>query len=197
MDADTLGIYDANAVQYCEEWLGQPTPADMQRLWKQFFELGAASADIGSGSGRDVDWLNRHGYPCVGYDASSGLLSEARKRFPKWRFEQAALPLLEGLDASSYHNVVCETVLMHLPVGEVPAAVRSLLRLLVPGGTLYLSWRVSEGMDTRDAAGRLYTAFPTGAARDETAGHALLHESEQISESSGRRVHRLVVRRAR
>lgn len=195
MDARTLSTYDSKAVDYCDEWLGQPTPADMQRLWRQHFKPGGTGADIGSGSGRDVDWLNRNGYPCVGFDASEGLLAEARRRFPRWRFVHAALPQLLDVAEGAYCNVVCETVLMHLPESEVRTAVRSLARLLARSGTLYLSWRVTDGVDIRDAAGRLYCAFPTQAVRDELAGFAPLYDAEETSESSGRRVHRMIVRR--
>ena len=195
MDDRTLATYDNNAARYCDEWLGQPAPTDMQSLWRQYFECGGASADIGSGSGRDVDWLNRNGYPCVGFEASTGLLAEARRRFPHWRFEHAVLPQLLGVDAGGYRNVVCETVLMHLPASEVRTAVRSLASLLDRCGTLYLSWRVTDGADVRDAAGRLYCAFPAQAVCDELAGFAWLYDAEETSESSGRRVHRLIVRR--
>ena len=196
MDERTLAAYDDKAAHYCDDWLGQPLPEDIQVLWRRFFVLGGASADIGSGSGRDVDWLNRNGYPCTGFDASEGLLAEARQRFPRWQFAQSALPGLQGVAASSFGNVVCETVLMHLPVAQVRPAARSLARLLSPGGTLYLSWRVTAAEDIRDPAGRLYCAFAVQDIRDELAGLQLLYDVEEISQSSGKRVHRLIARSA-
>ena len=36
--------------------------------------------DIGCGSGREVAWLNASGFPAAGFDASEGLLAEARAR---------------------------------------------------------------------------------------------------------------------
>jgi SAM-dependent methyltransferase len=196
MDEHTLSAYDAKAADYCEDWLGQPAPEDIQQLWRRFFTPAGLSADVGSGSGRDVDWLNRNGFPCVGLDASEGLLAQARGRFPQWRFQFARLPELAEVSDAVYHNVVCETVLMHLPVAEVRPAVRALGRILAPEGTLYLSWRVTEGADIRDGAGRLYCAFPAQDVRDELRGFALVYDEEEISQSSGRRVHRLIVRRS-
>lgn len=196
MDATTLTAYDTHSAAYCDEWLEQPVPQDMQALWRRFFMPGAATADVGSGSGRDVDWLNRAGYPCVGLDASAGLLAEARRRYPEWRFARAALPLLADVPTGAFRNIVCETVLMHLPVRAVPPAVEALVRILDGAGTLYLSWRVTDGEDLRDAAGRLYSAFPTQSVRDALRGFDFLYDNEETSASSGRRVHRLVVRRA-
>jgi len=195
MDERTLSAYDAQAAGYCDDWLGQPAPEDIQQLWRRFFSPGGVSADVGSGSGRDVDWLNRNGFPCVGFDASEGLLAQARRRFPQWRFERARLPELGEVPDAAYRNVVCETVLMHLPVTEVRAAVRALGRILAVEGTLYLSWRVTEGADVRDGAGRLYCAFPVQDIRDELRGCVTLYDEAETSQSSGRRVHRLIVRR--
>lgn len=196
MDQRTLNAYDAAAAGYCDEWLAQPPPEDLQTLWRRYLVPGGASVDVGSGSGRDVDWLNRNGYPCMGVDASDGLLAQARHRFPRWRFEQAALPELAGLPAAHYANVVCETVIMHLPAAEVRPAVRALYRILAPQGTLYLSWRVTDGDDLRDAAGRLYCAFPAQDARDALSGAVVLYDEQETSASSSRRVHRLIVRRS-
>jgi SAM-dependent methyltransferase len=195
MDAPTLTVYDRAAAAYCDEWLSQPPGEDMQRLWQQFFAPGRASADIGSGSGRDVDWLNRNGYPCEGWDASAALVAEARRRFPQWRFAESALPELANVPTAAYANVVCETVIMHLPGAELLPALGALRRILAPDGTLYLSWRVSEAQ-TRDAAGRLYGAFCADTVRAALDGMRILHDAEETSASSGKRVHRLVTRRS-
>jgi len=195
VDAPTLFAYGSNAARYCDDWLNQPAPADIHALWRRYFAPGGASADIGCGSGRDVDWLNRNGYPCIGFEPSAGLRDEARRRFPDWRFEAGALPDLDALNGETFANVVCETVLMHLPPADIRTAVRALARALDLRGTLYLSWRVTDGADVRDAAGRLYCAFPVDAVRSELAGFAMLYDADEISASSGHRVHRLIVRR--
>ena len=195
MDEQTVAAYDAGAAGYCEEWLSQPPAEDLMRLWRRFFALGEPSADIGSGSGRDVAWLNANGYPCVGWDGSHGLLAQARRRFPQWRFEASRLPKLLGVPSAAYANVVCETVIMHLDAKSIAHAVRSLRRILAPAGTLYLSWRVGGLADARDPAGRLYSAFDTRIVRDALAGMTLVYDTEETSESSGKRVHRIFARR--
>jgi SAM-dependent methyltransferase len=194
MDARTVAAYEAAAQAYCDEWLSQPPPVDLQALWQRHFAPCEPGIDVGSGSGRDVDWLNRHGYPCLGVDASPALVAAARARFPDWRFEPAALPELAGIAPASYRNVVCETVIMHLPAAEIAPAVEALRRLLAPQGTLYLSWRVGPGQESRDAAGRLYSEFPAETVRRVLHGLESLHDAQTVSASSGRRVHRLIVR---
>ena len=195
-DPETLAAYDAFAANYADDWLGQPPPTDLQDAVRTHFKAGAAggfTADIGCGSGRDVDWLNRHGYPCVGFDASDALLAEAQTRFPDWRFERSSLPALDEISPRTFDNVVCETVLMHLPRDAVAPAVESLRRILVADGTLYLSWRVSD-VDQRDERGRLYTAFDAALVLDALAGMTILHAAEVLSASSGKRIHVVVAR---
>jgi hypothetical protein len=64
----------------------------------------------------------------------------------------------------------------------------------VPGGVLYLSWRV-EPTDRRDEHGRLYAAFdPERVLLALTANKVLL--DEQVgSVSSGRLIRRIVARK--
>ena len=196
MDAGTLAAYDSGAPAYAAEWLGQEPPADMYALLRAHFTPGP-TADVGCGAGRDTAWLAANGFDARGFDASDGLLAEARAAYLSLRFDHATLPELDGVERAAFQNVLCETVVMHLAAAQIDPAVRSLLALLRPGGTLYLSWRVTDTADRRDPAGRLYAAFDKSVVTDALApGDVILHDEERVSVSSGKRVQRLVVRRA-
>ncbi|AIP63778.1 class I SAM-dependent methyltransferase [Burkholderia thailandensis] len=195
MDRTTLDAYDRHAADYAREWDEQPAPDDMYALLERYFKSGP-TADVGCGAGRDVAWLASRGFDARGYDGSASLVAEARRSHPALRFEEALLPALAGVPSGAFSNVLCETVIMHLPASDVDAAVARLVELLAPGGTLYLSWRVTTGDALRDGRGRLYEVVD--AERVHAAlGDAcdVLFEHEQTSESSGKRVHRLVARR--
>ncbi|NEV02360.1 methyltransferase domain-containing protein [Bradyrhizobium uaiense] len=159
-----------------------------------FSKRGAATADIGCGSGREVAWLNANGFPAEGFDASEGLLAEARSRYPRLSFARAELPDLRGIASGSFDNVLCETVIMHLDPTLIAPSVRRMFELVKPGGVFYLSWRVTAGYDARDAHGRLYAAFDTALVRAELAGAELLLDAEVVSASSGKVIHRIVAR---
>jgi hypothetical protein len=73
--------------------------------------------------------------------------------------------------------------------------VKRLVSLLKPSGVLYLSWRVTEGADQRDAHGRLYTAFDAALVHGALANATLLLDEEAVSASSGKTIHRIVARR--
>jgi SAM-dependent methyltransferase len=194
LDQKTLTAYDLDAHSFAEEWESQPTPTDMHDVVKRFFKSGP-TADIGCGSGRDAAWLRHAGLPVIGYDASDGLLAEARRLHPNVRFHRAHLPELHGITNASLTNVLCETVIMHLRPALITPSVRKLMAILKPAGTLYLSWRVTEGTDTRDGHGRLYTAFDPSLVFDGLGDADILLDEQTTSASSGRVIRRIVARR--
>ena len=193
MDRTTLAAYDHDAAAFAKDWHEQPAPTDLQDTVARFFIKGGTTADIGCSSGREVAWLNANGFPVEGFDASDGLLTEARSRYPHLRFAHAELPELRGLAAGSFDNVLCETVIMHLDPGLIAPSVRRMLDLTKPGGIFYLSWRVTDGTDVRDAHGRLYAAFDAALVRAELVAATSLLDEEVVSASSGKKIHRLVV----
>src|SRR5271155_680198 len=195
MDQKTLGAYDRAAEAFASDWPEQPPPTDLQSGGREFFRPGA-TADIGCGSGRDTAWLNDNGFPAIGYDPSEGLLAEARRRYPHVRFQLGALPELEGIAADSFTNVLCETVIMHLPPESISPAVRKLMAILEPGGTLYLTWRVTEGADLRDDHGRLYTALDPSLVFQDIAGANIIVDEQVTSASSGKMIHRVIARKS-
>ena len=195
MDRATLAAYDSAAADYAKDWHDQPPPTDLHALIRRYFKK-ASTADIGCGSGREVGWLNANGYPAVGYDASQGLLKEARRRYPDAKFALATLPALTPIAATSFDNVLCDTVLMHLPVNEIASSTRRLIDIVKPGGILYLSWRVTKDVAQRDQNARLYSAFDADFVRNELRAATILLDEEVGSASSGKVIHRIVARRA-
>jgi len=195
MDRATLGAYDRDAVAYAKDWHEQPAPVDLHDVVTRFFIKRGKTAEIGCGSGREVAWLNASGFPAEGFDASDGLLAEARRRYPTHKFVYAELPELSGIAANAYDNVLCETVIMHLDRAQVAPSVRRMLEIARPDGIFYLSWRVTEGADIRDANGRLYSAFEASLVRAELSRATLLLDEDVVSASSGKKIHRLIARK--
>ncbi|MFZ4875607.1 class I SAM-dependent methyltransferase [Janthinobacterium sp. Mn2066] len=195
MDIETLTAYNQQAAAYARDWREQDAPSDMYALLKQYFSPGL-TVDIGCGAGRDTAWLLDNGFQAIGVDVSQGLLDEARAAYPGITFQQASLPALDGLERGSYQNVLCETVIMHLDPASISDAVSTLIALLVPGGTLYLSWRVTEQASQRDKSGRLYSAFERELVTVPANGPCdVVFEEDVISASSGKRTQRLIFRK--
>jgi SAM-dependent methyltransferase len=195
MDRATLAAYDNGAAAFARDWHEQPAPSDLHDIVARFFIRGGVTADIGCGSGREVAWLNANGFPAVGFDASEGLLTEARRRYPNLTFAHAELPELRDVAAGTYDNVLCETVIMHLDRAAIAPSVGRMLECVKLGGIFYLSWRVTDTADARDGHGRLYAAFDAALVRGELAAAKSLLDEEVVSASSGKKIHRLVVRK--
>ncbi|MEM5437356.1 class I SAM-dependent methyltransferase [Paraburkholderia diazotrophica] len=193
-DSATLDAYTRDAARYSREWLDQPPPDDMYALWHDHLLPMGKTADVGCGNGRDTAWLADHGYRVTGFDASEGLLDEARRLYPTIAFRTATLPLLAEID-EQFDNVVCETVLMHLPADAITDAVDNLVRILRPSGMLYLSWRVTEGDDQRQPDGRLYSAFEPSLVANALSACVILFADDTTSASSGKRVCRIIAAR--
>lgn len=194
MDRTTIAAYNDAASVFADEWQAQRPPSDLHFLIRHHFRKGGLTADIGCGSGREVAWLEANGFPAIGYDPSEGLLFEARIRHPQCRFEAAALPDLTSIADASFDNVLCETVVMHVGRAVIAPSVRRMMAILKPGGILYVSWRVTEGIDVRDPWGRLYAAFDRSLVLTPLAGAAILVDDETVSASSGKQIHRVVAR---
>jgi SAM-dependent methyltransferase len=193
-DQTTLAAYNRDAASFANDWSAQPAPSDMYDILRRFFAPGP-TADIGCGAGRDTAWLAANGFPAIGYDASEGLLAEAKRRHPAMRFQHASLPALQGVADSSFRNVLCETVIMHLQPSAITEAVSRLVSILMPGGVLFLSWRLAPGNATRDAHGRLYAAFEPHLVLAALGEAEILLDDQPVSASSGKPIRRVVARK--
>jgi SAM-dependent methyltransferase len=91
MDASTIAAYDANPHDFAAR-MRRIAPETIFAGLPGIFHPGAPTADIGCGSGRDVAWLQGLGYQAVGYDASEGMLRQARAAFPASTCAGAACP---------------------------------------------------------------------------------------------------------
>ncbi|MNT20504.1 hypothetical protein D3C86_1984590 [compost metagenome] len=82
---------------------------------------------------------------------------------------------------------------MHLPQAQILESLKNLKRILKKDGVLYLSWRVTESADVRHNDGRLYSAFEPKFILNQFSKPSILHFEDKTSESSGKRVCRLIV----
>ena len=197
-DRQTILAYDKRADEFVSEWLPK-TPVDLQELIERYFTKGSRVLDVGSGSGRDVHWLVDRGFQAEGVDASEGLLSEARSRYPSQRFRFDALPLLPATGDGLFDNVLCSAVLMHLPEDEMTVAAANLRRVMKPGGILICSVRPSRSSEEREVDGRLYTNLDVEKLGKYfgTPGWLILDKLTSEAQDAGRVWHTIVAKKAR
>ncbi len=185
MDSKTIATYDTFATRYASEWMST-TPQQIQRLVDRFFRVPGTVMDVGAGTGRDVSWLHDKGFEVTGVDASRSLLDIAKSRNPDVSFVQESLPNLSGIADASAQFVLCSAVLMHLEKPDIPKAIRTLLRVLMPGGRVICSVRPSRETSEREHDGRLYTLISRHDLGDLfTRYGAVILASESTSDGVG------------
>lgn len=147
-------IADLSRARY-DEWHAQhPVDAEADAPWHRMIRArlepardleGRTVLDIGCGRGGFAAWLARHpASPAevVGCDFSAVAVEKARMfaeaaGLSRVRFEAADIQALTQFSDATFDTVFsCETI-EHVP--DPPRAVRELVRVLKPGGRLFLS----------------------------------------------------------
>jgi ubiquinone/menaquinone biosynthesis C-methylase UbiE len=117
-------------------WWYAATRALLQQVLGPDLAAGGRFLDAGCGTGSAGGWLDGVGR-VVGIDYEPLALELYQERHPAARLlvgDVTRLPFADG----SFDALHCVTVLIHRTVTDVPAAVRELVRVLRPGGTLAL-----------------------------------------------------------
>lgn len=95
--------------------------------------------DLGCGNGRLFSVLKEKGIDYIGVDNSEGLIAEAKKKFPKTRFEIQDLLNL-SFSENTFDKIYCIATLHHIPSNELRLkALEEMKRVLRPGGILILT----------------------------------------------------------
>ncbi len=123
-------------------WFNAVIDRLQRRTWSRTLNYcslpqGARVLDVGCGTGRWVRRLEKHGLSVVGIDQSSEMLSLARKRgtlSPMVSGEVQNLPFHD----ESFECVSAVTVIQHIPPHEQVRALSEMVRVLRPGGYLFL-----------------------------------------------------------
>lgn len=154
MDKETIDTYnrEAKSIAQLHSTL---TPHRIYELIDQYFIKDGTTVDIGCGIGRDTNWLTQHGFLTTGIDASEQMLKQAHSLYPNDNFFQDDLPHLNQLGVSSFQNILCSAVLMHLSQIDLKTACNRLLQLLNDNGCLAISFRGKNEIGNREK-GKLY-----------------------------------------
>lgn len=159
MDKITIDSYDNQAHEIAQSH-STLVPSRLYELASQYFVIGAKTADIGCGIGRDTHWLIQQGFPSIGIDASQKMLNEACSLYPNIDFFHDTLPDLNHINSSIFQNILCSAVLMHLNSGSLEPACTRLLQLLNTSGHLIVSFRSTNQISRREK-GKLYESINT------------------------------------
>lgn len=193
MDNQTRASYNKNAKSITEKQLAQ-NPKTIHDLATTFFHKNEKTLDLGSGSGRDTHWLAQNTYQVTGIDFSEGMLTLARKNFPKLEFKQDELPYLKTLNPNEYRNILCSAVLQHVDRSLLLESIRNILRIAAPNARIIVSFRSTKSPDLRED-GKLYENYNLNQLAQvfESFGAKILYQKSEKDFDSDLEWHTLVV----
>ena len=152
--------YESNAERYAAETFF----ADMSEQYQRFLPLlkkGAKILDVGSGSGRDACYIQKHGYQVTALEPSKNLCREIRKVFSG---EIECSDIQNYQPAERYDGIWACASLIHLQEEEILCFFEKIELLLKANGSIYISGK---------------NGIPTGKAED---GRYFLEFSEYLVE---------------
>ena len=147
----TIGYYD----DHWQEYVERTQHMDMCEITNHFTQrlpAGAKVLDIGAGSGRDARNFVNLGYQVVALEPSSKLAKHLR-HIAGLEVVEIGAEAIE--DVSQFDGAWACASLLHLDERRLPEAMHRICRALKPGGILYLSFKVGDGVRIA-ADGRLF-----------------------------------------
>jgi len=146
--------YESNAEHYAAETFS----ADMSEQYQRFLPLlkkGAKILDVGSGSGRDACYFQKHGYQVTALEPSKNLCKEIRKVFSG---EIICSDIQNYRPKERYDGIWACASLIHLQEEEILRFFEKIDLYLNDNGIVYLSGK--NGIPTGEATdGRYFLEF--------------------------------------
>jgi SAM-dependent methyltransferase len=144
--------------RHADAFYGDTITTDMTPIYERFLPLvrpGGGILDAGCGSGRDTLAFLRHGYKVDAFDGSSEMARRASDltgiAVRYLMFES----LLETPLQTKYDGIWCCASLLHVERDALPSVMGALRDALVPGGSMYMSFKYGETDRLKD--GRKFT----------------------------------------
>ena len=144
---ETQDSYDRIAGEYARqiyhELDGKPLDrAILDRFAARLLGLGVV-CDMGCGPGQIGRYLADRGLPIVGVDLSPGMLAQAATLNPDIIFRAGDMRALDEPDGA-WAGIAVFYAIIHIPPGEVVAALMEMRRVLQPDGLLLLAFHTGD-----------------------------------------------------
>jgi ubiquinone/menaquinone biosynthesis C-methylase UbiE len=145
--SDVQSSYDRVADEYArriyDELHHKPLDCQLLDRFAESVRKAGIACDLGCGPGHIARYLHDHGVQVCGMDLSAGMIERARQLNPGIEFHQGDMRALPVKD-NSWAGVAAFYAIVNLPPHDVVLALREMLRVLMPGGRLLLSFHTGE-----------------------------------------------------
>ena len=173
----TIQSYEDSAREYDAIVADHPPPEieDALRRMMQLVPAGGAVLEIGSGTGRDADFIESLGGVVRRTDAAQAFLDLQAERGKKGELLNVVTDALGG----PYSAILAMAVLIHVDRGQVAPVLRKVFDALEPGGVFLAGMRIGEGETTGDYQ-TVYWAKDRFADELATAGLRMQWDTQWI-----------------
>lgn len=136
----TLKYYNKNSQKLCKKY----DLIDISIIHKDmlvFFKGCNTLLEIGSGSGRDMNYLIKNGFDVLGIDGSEEMIKEAHSNFPilKNKIIQSELPEVFPSFEIKFDGFFSIATLMHFQVNELNTLFEKLIQYLEPDSPVFIT----------------------------------------------------------
>jgi ubiquinone/menaquinone biosynthesis C-methylase UbiE len=144
----TVDTYDKIATEYCKHTLIDSIRAHEKHLVRIFLDYISSDepliADIGTGDGRDSEYMLELGVDILSIDLSWNMLWETKKNIPEGNLLQMDMREL-GFPDDTLDGVWASGVIYHFPKSQLSAVLKEVRRVIKPGGVFSLNFKTGEG----------------------------------------------------
>ncbi|MDX6694608.1 MAG: hypothetical protein QOF02_2211 [Blastocatellia bacterium] len=154
MNEDLQSSYDRVAEDYAQEFRDEMARKPFDRKMLEWLiekvDSRGVICDMGCGPGQVARYLREQGAEACGIDLSTAMVERARSLHPNIPFEQGDMLALERVADNSFGGIAAFYSLIHVPRPLMVQALRELMRALLSGGTLLLTFHLGEQTIHRD-----------------------------------------------
>ncbi|HET6177916.1 MAG TPA: methyltransferase domain-containing protein [Candidatus Sulfotelmatobacter sp.] len=145
--SDVRSCYDLVADEYARRIYDelQHKPLDRQMLDRFAKSVGNAGlvCDLGCGPGQVARYMHEQGLQVCGVDLSQGMIERARQLNPGIEFSTDDMRALSAKDGA-WAGIAAFYAIVNLSPRDLAQALRGMMRVLLPGGRLLLSFHIGE-----------------------------------------------------
>jgi SAM-dependent methyltransferase len=154
LNEDLQSSYDRVAEDYAQEFRDEMARKPFDRKMLEWLiekvDSRGVICDMGCGPGQVARYLREQGAEACGIDLSTAMVERARSLHPNIPFEQGDMLALERVADNSFGGIAAFYSLIHVPRPLMVQALRELMRALLSGGTLLLTFHLGEQTIHRD-----------------------------------------------
>lgn len=146
MPHDPQTSYDRVAADYASRMSDELDRKPFDRVMLDWLaqKVGALGpiCDMGCGPGQIARYLNSRGSPTCGVDLSPEMVQQAQRLNPFIPFQQGDMLTLASIDDASYGGIAAFYSIIHIPPTDIPQALTTLHRVLMPNGVILLAFHL-------------------------------------------------------